>query len=475
MPLFNLLPLSKEQAYVLYDDARVKILAGGEGSSKSLLEALEAVGRSVHRAYENQLEPQLVWIVGADFEDARTEFDYILDFCDILRIAKRSESSISTIRKQQVILSTTLNITFKTVSAFDPLKISREDPDGVLGAEVSRYVDIEVYRRIKGRLIRKYPHSWAVLGGSYEGQVGWFPDLVKLGEGPNEEGIKSYILPSWANPYYYPGGEEDPKIQLLKETEPPLRFLERYAGIATPPTDSMFPEAKAILHVSEIAELDPNFPVYLFMDPGDRFIYAIEFVQFIGDEVHVVDEVYVSRHSHAQVIQATQLKPAWAQKALRGHVADIAAQQHHYGMPSALEAWYADTAINFEGRKRTINEVVEKLRSVLGLNPVTLRPRLLVHPRCRGLIAEFGIGPPPIPGVGRWREIRGRPENKNDHATKALGYGLLFHFGAQSPTGEAFKIPGQEPKGLSYLTPMKPSAVTGSYLSRPSPLRRLNA
>lgn len=45
----------------------------------------------------------------------------------------------------------------------------------------------------------------------------------------------------------------------------------------------------------------------------------------------------------------------------------------------------------------------------------------------------MGGGNSPVQGIGIWREVRGKPERRNDHACKALAYGLLELFGALRP------------------------------------------
>jgi hypothetical protein len=41
----------------------------------------------------------------------------------------------------------------------------------------------------------------------------------------------------------------------------------------------------------------------------------------------------------------------------------------------------------------------------------------------------MGGGTAPVGGIGRWRIKNGKPEPRNDHACKALSYGLLEKFG----------------------------------------------
>ena len=141
----------------------------------------------------------------------------------------------------------------------------------------------------------------------------------------------------------------------------------------------------------------------------------------------MVDELYVSHWTHEQVMQGVQLKPAWNN--IKDGVMDIAGTQHHMGLGSAFEAWNRDTGLQMHVNKWPIDAELERLRSVLAINPNTGRPRLRISPKCQGLIAEMGGGTAPVANIGRWKIRNGKPEARNDHACKALSYGLLEKFG----------------------------------------------
>jgi hypothetical protein len=443
--------LSEEQADVFYSDAKIKFLGAGEGSGKSFMGALTAICRSIAASRIYGLEKQLIWIVGRDFEDANKIVDYLhgaeSEWLRDLGIFDKDMEKISTIsshKDQKAIIRTNIGITFETISAYDSKKIGRDQPDGVVGEEVSRWETIEIWRRVKGRLARKWARSWGYFSGSFETAEGWFPDVFKLGEGPNVEQISSFSIPSWANRAIYPLGWDDPAIQMLFESEPEDRFWERYGGKAATPQDSVLPEFRSMLHVSELAELIEDEPVYLFTDPGDE-AYAILFVQLINNEVHIVDMVYTHMWTHQAIVNECQLRPAWKHLAPAGHVIDIAGFAVHHGLGNARDAWINDPGITFVGKKRAVDDKLNKLRSVLAVNPSTQRPYLLIHPRCKGIIAEAGSGTNPLPGHGRWRMMHGKPEPRNCDAWDALGYGLLWHFGTKNPT----KTMSSKP--MSYL------------------------
>ena len=450
------LELSQEQQEVLLHQSRLKIIGGGEGAGKSFLGALTGVIRAISDAHENGYgEDLLYWVVGADFEDARKELEYIHEWLDELGLVDNSKTSISTHRDQKCILTTTIGVVFETVSGYDPKKIGREQPQGIIGCEISRWPK-EVWDRCYGRLARRYHRgSWGFFSGSFETSEGWFPEMWEIGQAGNELDVTSFSLPAWAKLAIYPGGETDAAIEQLRAQTTEPRFLARYGGRPHPPIDSVFPEFKHVMHVDERIEFNPNESTYIFIDPGD-LVYACEFIQFIDDEVHVVDELYVTHWTHEQVMQGVQTKPAWNN--IREGVMDIAGTQHHMGLGSAFEAWHRDTGLSMAVNKWPVDAELERLRSVLSINPTTGRPRLRISPKCQGLITEMGGGVAPVHGIGRWKIKNGKPELRNDHACKALSYGLLEKFGTTRIDERT------EVAATSYLGSRKSDSIYDSVL-----------
>ncbi len=455
--------LSDEQAAPFYDPARIKIVAGGEGSGKSFMGALYGLCRATVMAVERRFEPVLVWVVGADFEDAHKEMEYLIGpertWLEDLGIFDRERSSIPAAKDQKIVAKTTVGITFETISGYDPLKVGRDQPDIVVGCEVSRW-PVELWNRAYGRLARRYHQgSCGWFSGSFESSLGWFPEIWTVGQSGNPLDIKSFSIPSWANRAIYPGGFDDPAIQQLRLQMSEQRFMERHGGRPMPASDSVLPQFRVYLHVDSDCEYAPDYPVHLFVDPGTS-VYAVLFVQIVGREVRIVDEVYVSHYTHEQVIQECTLRPAWRGVRPDGtHVMDIAGTQSHMGMQPPVEAWYRDTGLTFRTKLWKVDDQVDKLMQVLGIDMTTGRPYLRIHPRCRGIIAEMGGGPSPVPNSGRWTMKNGKPEQlRNNHSCKALAYGLLTMFGAKRPGRE-----DDDDRAVSYLTPRP---IIDSYIRR---------
>ena len=450
------LKLSPEQERVFYSDARLTVMTGGEGAGKSFLGALRAVARGWPTAFE------LGWIIGADFEDARKEIEYIYKWASELGIVDESKCSMPTTRDQRWVITLDTGLRIETISAYDYMKIAREQPDFIIGCEISRW-EREAWDRAYGRLSRK-EGAWGFFSGSFESSEDWMAEIYQTGQKDNPLEIESYSVPSWANLSVFPGGFDNPKITQLRLSMSESRFMERHAGRPAPPRDSVFQEFRHTLHVDAQAVYEPGLPVYVFIDPGD-LIYACEFVQIKDEEVRVVDEVYVHHWTHEQVVQACTLRPCW--KDVKMGVCDIAGYQHHDGMPSVQEAWLKSTGISLKANFSKVDASIERVRSVLSTNPNTGLPRLRINPKAKGLICEMGGGKSPVElpdgkGIGRWRIKGGTPEAKNDHACKALAYGLIELFGTARPTD---KDEGYE--GMSYLvsTPLSSGSYGGGQSS----------
>ena len=448
--------LSEGQSEVFYGDGKIKIIGGGEGSSKSFLGALSGLCRAIDHQYTTGFaNPYLIWVVGGDYEDARKECEYLVgpdcDWLADLGILNVEKTVLSSHKDQKVIIHTNIGVTIETVSGYDPLKIGRDQPDGIIGCEVSRW-DVEVWNRCYGRLARRYAHSWGWFSGSFETSLGWFPEAWAIGQHENDQDLVSYRMPTWFNEAIYPGGYNDIAIQKLRAQTSEVRFQERFGGQPAPPQDSVLPEFRVIQHVTADATYDSDYPVFLAADPGTH-VYAVLFIQVKGAEIHVVDEVYAHNLTHDQVISACQFKPAWAGVQPEGlHVMDVAGGQRHMGMQSSIDAWYDATGLSFFSQYRSIDDEIEKLRSVLERDSLTDRPYLHINSQCPGIISEMGGGASPVINGGRWIMKNGKPVKANNHACQALAYWLLAQFGAKKPFGMNFTGLRENRGAASYLT-----------------------
>jgi len=415
---------TEEQLYIHLSPARKRLVAGGERSGKSYSSAMDAYARS--------FTAKLLWLVAADYERTKAEFTYLCESFDKAKIAYTATKSVD---PGEIIIETGLRIATK--SAKDPRKLAMEAPDGIVVCEASQ-IDYETYLRLDGRLAET--RGWMLLSGTFESSLGWYVELYQRGLGANVEDLASFSLPTWSNLKIFPGGRDDPEIKRLEATFPTEWFMERFAGIPTPPKGLVMSEFSNVIHVGVGGdyELDPAGLVYLFVDPGFADAYAVLAVQRRGDHLFVIDEVYERGLITSDIIKVAKQRPWWNR--VIGGTIDIAGYQHQ-AMAAPAEIWIAEGGVSLHAKKLRIQDGIEATKRLLVVNPLTGSPLLHINARCRGLISEWGGCPNPITGqtsVYQWRTgsdgnvIGDVPEDKHNHASKALAYGIADFYGVSS-------------------------------------------
>jgi hypothetical protein len=413
--------LSAEQQALIYCNEREVLGGGGERAGKSFVAA----------DYFNVRfwEGDLYWIAALDYERCHAEFEYIIKA--MLDLEAVDPADIHTPQHAQWSMQLKTGTVIKSWSLQDWLKVGSEAPDGIIVCEIAQ-ITLQQYDRLTDRTAEK--RGWLCGTGTFETSLGWYPEKWKLYQLPGQAG-KSFSLPSWSNLHVYPGGINDPEIQRLKNqyASNPDYFNERFGGIPCPPHGLVFPEFRNLIHVKELKTEDK--PVYLWIDPGYDGAYAVEAVQVTTDTVHVIDEVYERGLVTEQIIDVCMQRPWW--RLVGGGAVDIAARQHQ-AMPAVAEVWQSKAKLNLASNRVEEAQGRDRLHTFLNVNPIDHQPRLFVDPRCRGLLSEFGACPNPHTGTAepyRWKEDRmgvvvgSAPDDKNNHAIKAIIYGLIDKFG----------------------------------------------
>ena len=383
---------TEKQKPILESRKRFILVAGGEQAGKSMVASKYLVSRFL----ENE-EPGLYWLVAADYERTRAEFDYLVQDFATLGILGEVTKRVDPGR---IVLADGTRI--ETKSAKDPRTLAMRAPNGIIGCEASQ-LDLETFHRLRGRCAPK--RGWLFLGGTFEGSLGWYPQLFQSWQhGTSDE--QSFSLPSYSNQYLYPGGKSDPEILRLKAVASDEFFMERIEGIPTPPQGLVFGEFRADLHISDEAEWSVGDPVQLWMDPGYAGGYAVEVVQEINGQMCVIDEIYEQGLITSEIIDIAQSRPWW--KDVAGGVIDVAGYQHQ-AMSAPAEIWLEQTGIYLGAQKVQINEGTERLKSFLKPNPLNNTPKIIFNPKCKGILSEFGAEANPFDGqtrAYRWKTDR---------------------------------------------------------------------
>ena len=413
---------TKLQKDILSSRKRFVLVAGGEQAGKSMVASKYLVAR----LFEND-EPGLFWLVAADYERTRAEFEYLVEDFGSMGLLKEASKRVDPGR---IILADGTRI--ETKSAKDPRTLAMRAPNGIIGCEASQ-LDLETFHRLRGRCAPK--RGWLFLSGTFEGSLGWYPQMVQSWQSSSSSDEVSFSLPSYSNEHLYPGGREDPEILALEKVSSDDFFLERIEGIPSPPQGMVFTEIRPDIHIQNV-EYEPDIPVHIWIDPGYAEAYACEIVQVVNDQIRVIDEIYERDLITDEIIEIAQSKIWW--KDARFGVIDVAGYQHQ-AMAAPAEVWMEKTGIYFDSQKIRINDGTERLKAFLKTDPVEQRePRIVFNPKCEGILSEFGIKPNPFDGqtrAYRWKMDRDgtivgeTPEDRYNHGVKAVIYGLINRYG----------------------------------------------
>ena len=317
-----------EQRVILDSEYRFNLVAGGEQAGKSLIASKYLLGR-----FAETEERGLYWLVAADYERTRAEFEYLLQDFSTLGILKEASKRVD---PGHLTLADGTRI--ETKSAKDPRTLAMRAPNGILGCEASQ-LDLETFFRLRGRCAPK--RGWLFLSGTFEGSLGWYPQMFTAWASGADKDARAYSLPSYTNTYLYPEGRYDPEILRLQEVSSDDFFMERIEGKPSPPKGLVFPEFRPDAHIQEV-EYEKGEPVHIWMDPGYAGAYALIAVQVIDEQIRVIDEIYEQGLVTEEIIGIAQSRDWWQD--VKFGVIDIAGTQHQ-AMAAPTEIWMAKTGL----------------------------------------------------------------------------------------------------------------------------------
>lgn len=409
--------------------SRLRLVAGGVRAGKSY-----GVSAEVHRyVVENG---GLCWLVGPDYEQARPEFGYLLQwYTDMGLVNKRSVTYPSRGPCRFRVEFSDSWFDFATKSGGDPISLASYAPDVLVMCEAAQQPH-EVFLKCLERATQK--SAPVILVGTFESSLGWYPELWERWQDENEEGGESFSWPTWSNVRVFPGGKSDEKLEQIRVSMPDDLWQERYGAIPCKPKGLVFPQFDRKKHVKKLEELyDPSYPVELWVDPATH-TYACLFVQVQGNKVVVLDEVY-EKDSIAQDVIPKVMEVRWWPE-IRDGVIDIAAKQRQ-GNKSQIQVWeeelkrYGTHPVRW--RMNYWKEEVWRQAISLRLAPPTGEPLLFFADHLNGRVRQDGIAMGLMgelltykwPKIVEGRSLTTRPIKQNEDALSALGYGLLAHFG----------------------------------------------
>ena len=457
-------PTHEEQAAILRCRKLRKLVVGGGQAGKSL----EAVADwSIHLAEDRANHPWtgsetlLYWLVAADYERCRSEWDYIIKFLDRMGFPVDADKRIDPGRIiVQLAGEKYPRIVVETKSGKDPRTLAMFSPHGIIVCEASQ-IDYFTYEKCIERVTAS--GGWLHMSGTYEYEStgGWYHSLAAAWAHGSED-KQSFRLDATKNKYVYPGGDDDPKILALKRDSSDAFFLERIKGLPAPRAGRVLSEARADIHIREV-HYNPDLPLYIWDDPGYGHAHAIEIAQIAqGGMVGVFDEIY-ERHLTTEALLSVVMKREWWANPNKTLVIDPNYAPQHHSTHSVAEIWMEIAHLATLDVRVGISEGIERFKTFLKVDPLSGAPGIVFDPRCKGILSELGLLPSPFYDQPRWevyswktdREgntVGDTPDDRFNDAVKAITYGLVQHFGLSTAQDSQFfemrrhgkRIPSQD-------------------------------
>ena len=448
-----------DQGRVLRCPARSIIVTGGIQAGKStviskkiLKEFLPDLRRALERAARNGADPSTVlpiiyWLVGADYDATEREFRYVESDFQELGLLKRTVKKYypGTLEILGGEGKKTVIAQIKTKSAKDFQTLRKEGPSGIAACEGSQ-LDIFAFERLTER--QAPAEAWLMMTGTMERGKTWYSQLAREWglAGPDKAWFQ---IKSSGNTYTFPGGEDNPELQRQRSDMPKSLYEERFEGIPQTPTGAVFPEFQVGLHVASVEYL-PDFQVQVWEDPGfgSESAHVILAVQIVDSQVRVFDEIYVNGIPTDSIIKDILRQKEWYRD-IEFRIGDPHyGSQRHGGKTSVDDIWKSlEPQIQSKGKRERLNPRLERTRAML-IPDMHGAPKVVIHPRCQGILSELGLGLNPIDKrehlylykVDSNGEIQGdEPIDKYNHGWEAFGRGAYFNFG---PIGDVSKVAG---------------------------------
>lgn len=433
----SLRTVSRGQQEIHDCTARLVMVTGGVRAGKSQFLAMELL-REIFKPNG------LIWLIAPDYEQAKSEFNYMygalkaMDLVESEGLPERGSRHFTTVWGCKV----------QTKSAQDLATVASFAPHALAGVEMGQQ-SYASYEKLQERALEHGARIY--MTGTLEDAQPWYADLWERWQGPNQEGGKSFSLPSWSNTAKFPGGREDQKIKDLEAGLSPEVFLQRVAAVPYKPVGLVFKLFDRKVHVPEEGvKFDPSLPIELAIDPAQhtyavlacqrREIPGLFTTNARGEklpltQVRVIDEIYEHDVTAYDIIPMVMARP-WF-KYVKSGVIDMAGSQRQANK-SQVQIWMEEARVNLRWKAVSVPQGIEVLRHRLRLHPETKEPLIVfdyhmrsdrdVQGRALGLLAEFGLYTWPKWSVGM--NTPARPVDANNDGCKALGYILYDWFGA---------------------------------------------
>lgn len=333
------------QREVIQSQARQKAVAAGRrfgkseiGGHKLVQEAMNT--RLVKSVLEDLGKRREFWIVGPSYTDSEKEFRILWNELSRLGFKDHFDRPGSYNNPEQGDMHLSL-----WEGKFQVHAKSEKHPDSLVGEGLSGVVLAEAAKlkeRTYNKLIRPTLADflgWCLMTSTPEGK-NWFYEMWKRGQDPNRPDWDSWRMPSWANPFVYPGGASDDGILLLrraiKDREVVDLSLFRRLGIdpeigelAADLTEEAFNQEIGALFTEFVGRVFKEFDEEVHVgdfdfEPGWETVGAVDYgftnpsvwlliqIDPFGERIRVLDEVYeagLTNDEFAAEIRSRGLSP----------------------------------------------------------------------------------------------------------------------------------------------------------------------
>lgn len=445
---------NEAQNQVVMGDERFPVVIGGERGGKSWATAAIFLCHILVLPYLNPDKfktrspkwhsPDFV-IFGPNYREPKVEFEYIEDW---LRQLGELKGEPSKPMNAQWRMTTKDNVVITTWSTENPRSIRAINLEGALVVEAGA-MEYDAIERIQGRV--SSTKGFILYNGTMENANPWYVKWALEGKRENRYKIKTFSLPSWTNKKVYPGGRYDEEILRMEEFYTYETFMTRVAAEPQPPRDRVLREFTED-HIKELKIPTgqygvPECKIEIWIDPGYLpSAYSCLWVAIWEDELgkffYIFDELYEQELENPDIIEKLMQNKYWKYVERDGIVIDVSAKRHADGNEPAIEVYRRLAGKNLRSKYWHENALMERIRVSAKQN------RIIIDPKCLGLIAECGLGDyPKFPEMHPWKYpsdkdgniTNDKPLDKWNHACKALGYGLLDHLGIVERLGPRLK------------------------------------
>jgi hypothetical protein len=306
---------------------------------------------------------------------------------------------------------------------------SEENPDQLIGEGLDLVVLAEA-ARLKERTWHQYirpalaDRQGRALFSSTPRGFNWFHER----DNPDNAWWESWTVPSRMNPIL-----PEAEIAEAKTNTTPEAFAQEWEAKFIAYGGLVFPEFANEVHVRP-QTYNPLLRTSIWIDPGTAAPFAALLTQITPEEeVHVLDEIYKTQHTTAQIIKIAE--EMWSPYIINDYgnprddmdiVVDKAAAE-------AVATWRLRGYRTRTEKPNNISKGIEVhhmfLKDPLRSSGDSIIPRITYDPRCRNAIKEHGMYHYPDNARRRVEANSSeRPVDVDNHAMDATRYGYYNYF-----------------------------------------------